>query len=170
MRLLRLLLLTAFLLSGCAVRETRPLAPSMSDSEAVQRGETWCSSHGWECRPRRVGEHGDVVEVVFDARGHGAEGPLRLEFGSWDHRLVRVEVPAVPSGGSRPADEREVVDAGNAWCRSRGWVCVLQDAHVEGQARWVLRYRVEGSRSGEVGLTYDAFSRALLDVRENVHG
>ena len=49
-------------------------------------------------------------------------------------------------------------------------VCVLQDAHVEGQARWVLRSRVEGSRRGEVGLTYDAFSRALLGVRENVHG
>ena len=52
----------------------------------------------------------------------------------------------------------------------RGWVCVLQDAHVEGQARWVLRYRVEGSLRSEVGLTYDAFSRALLGVRQNVHG
>jgi hypothetical protein len=142
MRLLRFPLLAAFLLSACAVHETRPLPPSMSDSEAVQRGETWCSSHGWECRPHRVGRHGDVIEVVFDAHGHGAEGPLRLEFGSWDHRLVRVEVPAVPSGGSRPANEREVVDAGNAWCRSRGWMCVLQDARVEGHARWVLRFRV----------------------------
>jgi hypothetical protein len=36
-----------------------------------------------------------VVEVVFDAEGHGAEGPLRLEFGSWDHSLVRVEVPTL---------------------------------------------------------------------------
>jgi hypothetical protein len=67
----------------------------MSDSEAVQRGETWCSSHAWECR----------------------------------RRLVRVEVPAVPSGGRRPADEREVVEAGDAWCRSRDWICVLQDVH-----------------------------------------
>jgi hypothetical protein len=106
-------MLAAVLLSGCVVRETRPVSPPLSDAEAVQRGETWCSSHGWGCRPHRVGRHGDVVEVVFDARGHGAEGPLRLEFGSWDHRLVRVEVPAMPSGGPRPADEREVVGAGD---------------------------------------------------------
>ena len=142
----------------------------MSDAEAVQRGETWCSNHGYGCRPRRVGRRDDLVEVVFDAQGHGAQGPLRLEFGSWDRRLVRVEVPAAPPAGPRPAEQGEVVQAGDAWCRSRGWVCVLQDAHVEGQARWVLRYRVEGGVRGEVGLTYDAFSRALLGVRENVHG
>jgi hypothetical protein len=47
---------------------------------------------------------------------------------------------------------------------------VLQDAHVEGQARWVLRYRLGGGLHGEVGLTYEAFSRAVLGVRENVHG
>jgi hypothetical protein len=117
-----------------------------------------------------VGRRDDVVEVVFDAQGHGAQGPLRLEFGSWDRRLVRVEVPATAPAGPRPADQNEVVQAGDAWCRSRGYVCVLQDAHVEGQARWVLHYRVEGERRGEVGLTYDAFSRALLGVRENVHG
>jgi hypothetical protein len=111
-----------------------------------------------------------VVEVVFDADGHGAGGPLRLEFGSWDHRLVRVEVPTLSPSGPRPAEQGEVVREGDAWCRSRGYVCVLQEAHVEGQARWVLRYRVEGARRGEVGLTYDAFSRALLGVRENVQG
>ena len=99
MRFSWLLLLAFFLVSGCAVQETRPSAPPMSDSEALQRGETWCSSHGWGCRPRRVGRRGDVVEVVFDAQGHGAQGPLRLEFGSWDHRLVRVEVPELPNGG-----------------------------------------------------------------------
>jgi hypothetical protein len=113
MRLLRFSLLAAVLLSGCVVRETRPVSPPLSDAEAVHRGETWCSSHGWGCRPRRLGRHGDVVEVVFDARGHGAEGPLRLEFGSRDHRLVRVEVPAMPPGGPWPAGEREVVGAGD---------------------------------------------------------
>lgn len=100
MKLLQIPMVAFFLLSGCVVHETRPLPPAMSDSEAVQRGETWCSSHGWGCRTRRVGRHGDVVEVVFDAEGHGAEGPLRLEFGSWDHRLVRVEVPTVPRAGA----------------------------------------------------------------------
>ena len=162
--------LAILLSSGCVVHETRPDAPPLSDSEAVQRGEAWCTSHGYRCLARRVGRHGDVVEVVLDAQGHGAQGPLRLEFGSWDHRLVRVEVPSGPPPGPRPAGQSEVVPAGEAWCRSRGYVCVLQDAHVEGQARWVPRYRVEGGLRGEVGLTYDAFSRALLAVRENVHG
>ena len=40
---------------------------------------------------------------------------------------------------ARSRREREVVQAGDAWCQSRGSVCVLEDAHVEGQARWVLR-------------------------------
>ncbi len=165
------LFVSAALLSGCVVHETRPLPPPMSDAEAVQRGESWCAAHGYGCRVHRVGRHGDVTDVVFDAQGHGAEGPLRLEFGSWDRRLVRVEVPAVPPSGPRPAEEAEVVQAGDAWCRSRRYVCVLQDAHVEGQSRWVLRYRVvDGPMRGEVGLTYDALSRALLGVRENVHG
>ena len=39
-----------------------------------------------------------------------------------------------------------------------------------GQGPAPVRYRVEGSALGEVGLTNDAFSRALLGVRENVHG
>ena len=142
----------------------------MSDAEAVQRSESWCASHGYGCTARRVERRGDVVEVVFDAEGTGRTGPLRLEFGSRDRRLVRVEVPAVPPAGPRPAEQSEVVQAGDAWCRARGYVCVLQDAHVEGQARWILRYRVEGGLRGEVGLTYDGFTRALLGVRENVHG
>ncbi len=170
MRALPLWVLAILLSSGCVVHETRPLPPPMSDAEAVQRGESWCSSHGYGCQARRVAHHADLVEVVFDASGHGAEGPLRLEFGSWDHRLVRVEVPAVPPAGPHPADQAEVVQAGDAWCRSRGYVCVLQNAHVEAQSRWVLHYRVEGGLRGEVGLTYDAFSRVLLGVRENVHG
>jgi hypothetical protein len=170
MRVAPLCLSVLLLSSGCVVHETRPLPPPMSDAEAVQRGESWCTSHGYGCRPRRVGRRADVVEVVFDAEGHGAQGPLRLEFGTWDRRLLRVEVPAVPPPGPRPAEESEVLQAGAAWCRSRGYVCVLLDSHVEGQSHWVLRYRVQGARRGEVGLTYDAFSRALLGVRENVHG
>ena len=71
-----------------------------------------------------------MVEVVFDAEGRGTEGPLRLEFDSWDHRLVRVEVPTLPRSGARPAEQGAPLP----------------------------------------GLTYDAFSRALLGVRENVHG
>jgi len=34
------------------------------------------------------------VQVLLEAEGHGARGPLRLEYGLYDHRLVRVEVPA----------------------------------------------------------------------------
>ncbi len=122
--------------SGCVVHETRPLPPPMSEAEAVQRGESWCSSHGYECRTRRVARRADVVEVVFDAEGHGAQGPLRLEFGSWDRRLLRVEVPAALPHGPRPAAESEVV----------------------------------GGLRGEVGLPYEAFSRVLPGLRENVQG
>jgi len=169
MRLLQsaplLLLLAA---SGCIVRETRPLPPPMSDAEAVERGEAWCGQHGYECRARSVARRGDLVEAIFDAEGHGARGPLRLDFGVWDRRLVRVEVPAVPPPGPRPMAEAEAVQQGDAWCRSRGYVCILEDAHVEGQARWHLRYRVEAPGHGRVGLTYDAFNRALLGVREDV--
>jgi hypothetical protein len=32
--------------------------------------------------------------VLLEAEGHNARGPLRLEYGLYDHRLVRVEVPA----------------------------------------------------------------------------
>jgi hypothetical protein len=53
----------------------------------------------------RVGQRGDVVEVVSDAEGQGGASPLRLEFGSWDRRLVRVEVPEVSSVASRPAEQ-----------------------------------------------------------------
>lgn len=170
MRVLSFCLSLAFLASGCVVHETRSLPPPMSDAEALERGHAWCESHGYGCQARRVARRGDLLEVVFDAQGHGAQGPLHLEFGSWDRRLVRVEVPAIPPSGPRPAEQGEVVRAGEAWCRSRGYLCVLEDAHVEGQSRWVLRYRVEGARRGQVGLTYDAFSRALLGVQENVGG
>ncbi|HET6980782.1 MAG TPA: hypothetical protein VFI53_01505, partial [Myxococcaceae bacterium] len=78
MRAFPIPLLALLLSSGCVVHETRPLPPPISDAEAVQRGETWCSSHGYGCRPHRVGRRGDVVEVVFEAEGHGAQGPLRL--------------------------------------------------------------------------------------------
>lgn len=170
MRILRsapVLLMVA--LSSCVVRESRPLPPPMSDAEAVQRGEAWCGQHGYGCRTRSVARRGDLVEAVFDAEGHGARGPLRLDFGVWDRRLVRVEAPTVPPPGPGPMAESEAVREGDAWCRSRGYVCILEDAHMEGQARWQLRYRVEGPARGRVGLTYDAFSRALLGVHEDVH-
>src|SRR5262249_51874888 len=67
MSLLRFWVPLALLAPACAVHETRPLPPPMSDAEAVQRGESWCASHGYGCSPRRVGRHGDLVEVVFDA-------------------------------------------------------------------------------------------------------
>jgi len=90
--------LTSFLLllasSGCVVQETRPLPPPMSQREAADRGQHWCAEHGYGCRLRQVAQRGDLVEVLLEAEGHGARGPLRLEYGLYDHRLVRVEVPA----------------------------------------------------------------------------
>jgi len=96
--------LLALLLSfGCVVHDTRPLPAPLSDAEAIQESESWCTSHGYQCMARRVGRRGDVVEVVLDSEGHGTHGPLRLEFGSSDRRLVRVEVPTVPSPEPGPA-------------------------------------------------------------------
>jgi hypothetical protein len=157
-------------LPSCVVHEARPLPPPMSEAEAVQRGERWCGEHGYACRVRQVVQRGDLVEVLLDADGHGTRGPLRLEYGLYDHRLLRVEVPTLAPSGPRPADQREVVQAGDRWCQSRGYRCVLESAHVEGQARWVLQYRVDGPARGRVALTYDAFNRSLLGVREDVHG
>ena len=56
----------------------------------------------------------------------GAEGPLRLEYGGWDRRLLRVEVPVLPPAGSRPPEENEVVREGDAWCRSRALLGVRE--------------------------------------------
>jgi hypothetical protein len=105
MRVLPILVLAWLLSSGCVAQQTRPLPPVMSDAEAVQRSESWCASHGYRCMAPRVGRRGDVVEVVSDAEGQGRRGPLRLEFGSWDRTLVRVEVPEVLSLGSRSGEQ-----------------------------------------------------------------
>src|SRR5262249_61657435 len=122
------------------------------------------------CQVRAVAQRGARVAARLAAEGHGARGPLRLEYGLFDPRLVRVEVPVPPPPGPRPADQREMVETGQRWCQSRGYHCVLENAHVEGQARWVLQYRVDGRARGWVALTYDAFSRSRLGGREGVHG
>src|SRR5215472_10020936 len=80
MRSLPLWVCLVLLAPACAVHETRPLPPPMSDAETIQRGESWCASHGYGCTARRVVRRGDLVEVVFDAHGHGSQGPLRLEY------------------------------------------------------------------------------------------
>jgi|GEM_PF-3148207 hypothetical protein len=105
MRTLTFLVLAWLLSLGCVGQQRRPLPPPMSEDDAVQLSESWCTSHGYRCMAPRVGQRGDVVEVVSDAEGQGRRGPLRLEFGSWDRRLVRVEVPEVSSVASRPAEQ-----------------------------------------------------------------
>ena len=107
MRTLPFLVLAWLLSLGCVGPQTRPLPPPMSDSEAVQLGESWCTSHGYRCMAPRVGRRGDVVEVVSDAEGQERRGPLRLEFGSTDRTLLRVEVPEVSSVASRPGEQSE---------------------------------------------------------------
>ncbi len=105
MRTLPFLALAWLLSLGCVGQQTRPLPPPMSDGDAVQLSDSWCTSHGYRCTAPRVGRRGDVVEVVSDAEGQGRRGPLRLEFGSSDRTLVRVEVPEGSSAASRPAEE-----------------------------------------------------------------
>jgi hypothetical protein len=105
MRTLPFLALAWLLSLGCVGQQTRPLPPPMSDADAVQLSDSWCTSHGYRCTAPRVGRRGDVVEVVSDAEGQGRRGPLRLEFGSWDRTLVRVEIPDGSSVASRRAEQ-----------------------------------------------------------------
>jgi len=107
MRTLAFLVLAWLLSLGCVGQQTRLLPPPISDSDAVQLGEAWCTNHGYQCMAPRAGRRGDVVEVVSEAEGQGRRGPLRLEFDSRDRTLVRVEVPEASSVASGPDGQSE---------------------------------------------------------------
>jgi hypothetical protein len=78
---------------------------------------------------------------------------------------VRGGPPAPP----RPMNYNEAVNMGFQFCRSRGYECQLKDAHMKGYEVWKVKFTAfaPGAR-GHVHLDYDAYSRALLKVKENV--
>jgi hypothetical protein len=63
----------------------------------------------------------------------------------------------------------EAVGLGFQFCRSRGYECQLQEAHMTGNDVWKVKFAAIASGArGHVHLDYNAYSRALLRVDEKV--
>ncbi|MCY1039858.1 hypothetical protein OV208_00900 [Corallococcus sp. bb12-1] len=65
----------------------------------------------------------------------------------------------------------EAVRRGFEQCRSRGYRCELQEAHLTGNNVWKVKLRAyaQGAK-GHLHLDYDAYTRNLLKVNEKVKG
>lgn len=65
----------------------------------------------------------------------------------------------------------EAVRRGFDQCRSRGYRCELQEAHLTGNNVWKVKLRAfaQGAK-GHLHLDFDAYSRNLLKVDEKVKG
>lgn len=83
-----------------------------------------------------------------------------------------VVVPArrgPPPPPARPMNYNEAVSLGFGFCRSHGYECQLQDAHMTGNNVWKVQFTAFApGAKGHVHLDYDAFSRSLLRVDEKV--
>lgn len=65
----------------------------------------------------------------------------------------------------------EAVRRGFDQCRSRGYQCELQEAHLTGNNVWKVKLRAFApGAKGHLHLDYDAYSRNLLKVNEKVKG
>ncbi|WP_233583045.1 hypothetical protein [Corallococcus sp. CA053C] len=78
-----------------------------------------------------------------------------------------------PPPPSRPVamSYDEAVHRGFDQCRSRGYQCELQEAHLTGNNVWKVKMRAfaQGAK-GHLHLDYDAYSRNLIKVNEKVKG
>jgi hypothetical protein len=65
----------------------------------------------------------------------------------------------------------EAVSLGFSQCRSRGYQCELQEAHLTGNDVWKVKFRAfaNGAR-GHLHIDYNAYSRAILKLDEKVKG
>ncbi len=83
-----------------------------------------------------------------------------------------VVVPARRGGGpppSRQMNYNEAVNLGFQFCRSRGYECQLQDAHMTGNDVWKVKFTAfAAGAKGHVHLDYNAYSGELLRVDEKV--
>ncbi len=65
--------------------------------------------------------------------------------------------------------ESEAIAAGHGFCRDRHYACRLKEAHLTGKDRWKVKFDASrGDASGKGHLEFDAYSRALVKVDENV--
>nr|WP_240672556.1 hypothetical protein [Corallococcus coralloides] len=79
--------------------------------------------------------------------------------------------PPRPPPPSRPVamSYDEAVRRGFDQCRSRGYRCDLQEAHLTGHNVWKVKFRVNGrGEKGHLHLDYDAYSRNLIKVHDKV--
>ncbi|WP_224361322.1 hypothetical protein [Hyalangium versicolor] len=76
-----------------------------------------------------------------------------------------------PPPPSRQMSYDEAVGLGYRFCRSRGYSCDLQEAHKTGNDVWKVKFRASapGAR-GQLHLDYNAYSRELLRVDDDVKG
>ncbi|MFL5348701.1 MAG: hypothetical protein ACJ8AT_28225 [Hyalangium sp.] len=83
-----------------------------------------------------------------------------------------VVVPArrgLPPPPPRQMTYNEAVNLGYGYCRSHGYECRLQDAHMTGNNVWKVKFDAFApGAKGHVHLDYDAYSRSLLRVDEKV--
>jgi hypothetical protein len=81
--------------------------------------------------------------------------------------------PRPPPPPPRPVamTYNDAVNLGFGQCRSRGYDCQLQEAHLTGDSVWKVKFRASASGAkGHLHLDYDAYSRNLLKVDEKVKG
>ena len=63
----------------------------------------------------------------------------------------------------------EVVERGQAHCRSRGYECVLKEAYRPRRDVWKVRFGAStGSADGPVQLEFHAFTQELLHTSERL--
>lgn len=90
------------------------------------------------------------------------------------HQVVvfRPPPPAPPPVVVRPAPPpprgpmgyEEAVARGMDYCRDNGLPCVLRDAHLTGNAMWMLKYDLAGGGKGHLHLDLDGYSGRVVKV------
>ncbi len=155
--------------------EPRPPPPgprAMSYEEATEHGIRVCSERGYQCRFVDGALAENVWRLDLDARRADAEGRLHVELDAFTRAVLRIDEPrpVAPAPPPRAMRAREAGDVGLAWCDDHGYDCRVQKTKlVRGGTVWQVRLAVDDPR-GQVRLELDAFTRAVLDAKENVRG
>ncbi|MBU8895499.1 hypothetical protein DRW03_14230 [Corallococcus sp. H22C18031201] len=87
------------------------------------------------------------------------------------HRPGPSRPPPPPPSRPSAMSYDEAVNLGWGQCRSRGYDCQLQEAHLTGNNVWKVKFRAFApGGKGHLHLDYDAYSRSLLRVDDKVKG